>query len=58
MASLPHISVAGAIATGTRGLRQAGEGPRQAMVRALEMVQADGELIAVGRGVPTSMVQS
>ena len=51
MASLPHISVAGAIATGTHGSGRQVKG-LAAMVSALEMVQADGELLRVGRGDP------
>ena len=51
MASLPHISVAGAVATGTHGsgreVRALGS-----MVRALEVVQADGELRRVARDHP------
>ncbi len=51
MASLPHISVAGAIATGTHGSGRQVQG-LAAMVSALEMVQADGELLRVERGSP------
>ncbi len=51
MASLPHISVAGAIATGTHGSGTQVKG-LASMVNALEMVQADGELIRVERGSP------
>jgi len=51
MASLPHISVAGAIATGTHG-----SGGRvqslAGLVGALDVVQADGELHRVRRGDP------
>jgi alditol oxidase len=51
MASLPHISVAGAIATGTHG-----SGDRKAnlatAVRAVEMVCAGGELRTVAAGDP------
>jgi xylitol oxidase len=51
MASLPHISVAGAIATGTHGSgRQVGS--LASMVRALDIVGADGEIRRVGRGDP------
>ena len=51
MASLPHISVAGAIATGTHG---SGKQVKSlaAMVSALEIIQADGELRRVERGSP------
>ena len=51
MASLPHISVAGAIATGTHGSGMRVKG-LASMVRALEMVQSDGELRRVERGSP------
>jgi xylitol oxidase len=51
MASLPHISVAGAVATGTHG-----SGRRvkslASMVSALEIVQGDGELRRIDRGDP------
>jgi xylitol oxidase len=49
LGSLPHISVAGAIATGTHG---SGTGNRglAAAVSALEMIGADGELITLSRG--------
>lgn len=49
LASLPHISVAGAIATGTHGSGD-GKGNLATAVRAVEMVTADGELASVGRG--------
>jgi alditol oxidase len=51
LASLPHISVAGAIATGTHG---SGKQVKSlaSMVSALEMVQADGELRRIERGDP------
>jgi xylitol oxidase len=51
MASLPHISVAGAIATGTHGSGDA-TGSLAAAVAALEIVGADGELRTVSRGDP------
>ncbi|GAA4704908.1 D-arabinono-1,4-lactone oxidase [Nocardioides conyzicola] len=51
MASLPHISVAGAIATGTHGSGDR-TGSLAAAVAALEMVGADGELRTVSRGEP------
>ncbi|MEY9485338.1 xylitol oxidase [Streptomyces calvus] len=41
MASLPHISVAGSVATGTHG-SGVGNGPLASSVRAVEMVVADG----------------
>ncbi|MEV4483375.1 FAD-binding protein [Micromonospora coxensis] len=48
LASLPHISVAGAVSTGTHG---SGDDNRNlaAAVAALELVTADGELVTVGR---------
>ena len=51
MASLPHISVAGAIATGTHG---SGTQVKSlaGLVSALDVVQADGELRRVERGDP------
>ena len=51
MASLPHISVAGAIATGTHGSGTQVQG-LAALVNALELVQSDGELLRVERGDP------
>ena len=51
MASLPHISVGGAIATGTHGSGDR-TGSLAAAVRRLEYVAADGELRAVQRGDP------
>ncbi|MGO4342505.1 FAD-binding protein [Pedococcus sp. 2YAF34] len=49
LASLPHISVAGAVATGTHG-----SGDRtpslSAAVAGMEMVRADGELVRSSRG--------
>lgn len=47
LASLPHISVAGAIATGTHG---SGTGSLATAVRALQLVTSDGEVIEVARG--------
>jgi alditol oxidase len=51
LASLPHISVAGAIATGTHG---SGKQVKSlaSMVSALEIVRADGELRRIERGDP------
>ncbi|MGW1818707.1 FAD-binding protein [Streptomyces sp. NPDC002125] len=51
MGSLPHISVAGACATGTHG---SGVGNRSlaGAVRALELVTADGALVTLRRGEP------
>ena len=51
MASLPHISVAGAIATGTHGSGRQVKS-LASMVSAVEMVRADGELRRVERGDP------
>ncbi len=48
LASLPHISVAGAVATGTHGSGDA-NASLAAAVSALEMVTADGDLITVRR---------
>jgi xylitol oxidase len=49
LGSLPHISVGGAVATGTHG---SGEANRTlaASVAALEMVTADGDLVTMRRG--------
>jgi alditol oxidase len=51
LASLPHISVAGAVATGTHG---SGDRNRSlaAAVRAVDLVTADGSLRTVRRGDP------
>ncbi|QNO38843.1 FAD-binding protein [Protaetiibacter sp. SSC-01] len=49
LASLPHISVAGAVATGTHG-SGVGNGSLATSVRALELVDGTGELVALGRG--------
>jgi alditol oxidase len=51
MASLPHISVAGAIATGTHGSGDL-KGNLATAVRAVEMVDAGGELRTVAVGDP------
>jgi xylitol oxidase len=51
LASLPHISVAGAIATGTHG-SGSGNGNLAVSVSALELVRSDGSVLAVGRGDP------
>jgi xylitol oxidase len=51
LASLPHISVAGAIATGTHGSGDH-NGNLAAAVRAIEMVTAAGELRTVAAGDP------
>ncbi|MFJ8540021.1 FAD-binding protein [Streptomyces sp. NPDC093591] len=51
MASLPHISVAGSVATGTHG-SGVGNGPLAASVREVELVTADGSVVTVGRGDP------
>ncbi|MFJ2510623.1 FAD-binding protein [Streptomyces griseoviridis] len=49
MASLPHISVAGSVATGTHG-SGVGNGPLASSVREVELVTADGSTLALGRG--------
>jgi xylitol oxidase len=51
LASLPHLSVAGAVATGTHGsgVRNAG---LAAAVTSLELVTADGGLVEIGRDDP------
>ncbi|ANP50307.1 xylitol oxidase [Streptomyces griseochromogenes] len=49
MASLPHISVAGSVATGTHG-SGVGNGPLAAAVREVELVTADGSTVPIGRG--------
>ncbi|MEU6477580.1 D-arabinono-1,4-lactone oxidase [Streptomyces sp. NPDC047017] len=51
MASLPHISVAGSVATGTHGSGVA-NGPLAAAVREVELLTADGSTVVVGRGDP------
>jgi xylitol oxidase len=48
MASLPHISVAGACATATHGSGD-GNGNLATAVSALEMVTADGQVVALSR---------
>jgi alditol oxidase len=48
LGSLPHISVAGACATGTHGSGD-GNGNLATAVSAMEMVSADGELVTLGR---------
>jgi xylitol oxidase len=47
LASLPHISVAGAIATGTHG---SGTGNLATAVRALQLVTSSGDLVEAQRG--------
>lgn len=47
LASLPHISVAGAVATATHGSGDR-NGTLASAVRGLELVTADGELVTVG----------
>ncbi len=49
MASLPHISVAGAIATATHGSGDA-HGNLSTAVAALELVTSDGDLVTTSRG--------
>ncbi|MFH9674422.1 D-arabinono-1,4-lactone oxidase [Streptomyces sp. NPDC017405] len=49
MASLPHISVAGSVATGTHG-SGVGNGPLGAAVREVELLTADGSKVVLRRG--------
>lgn len=49
LASLPHISVAGAVATATHGSGDA-NGNLATAVAALDIVKADGELVSLKRG--------
>lgn len=51
MASLPHISVAGSVATGTHGSGVA-NGSLASSVREVELVTADGSLRTIGRDDP------
>ena len=51
LASLPHISVAGAVATATHGSGD-GHGNLATAVAALELVTAEGELVSARRGDP------
>ncbi|MFD8818391.1 FAD-binding protein [Streptomyces sp. NPDC059627] len=51
LGSLPHISVAGACATGTHGSGDR-NGCLATTVRAVELVTADGELVTIGRDDP------
>ncbi|MGX1366549.1 xylitol oxidase [Streptomyces canus] len=51
MASLPHISVAGSVATGTHG-SGVGNGPLASAVREVELVTADGSALTIGRDDP------
>lgn len=51
MASLPHISVAGSVATGTHG-SGVGNGPLASAVREVELVVADGSTVTIGRDDP------
>jgi xylitol oxidase len=51
MASLPHISVAGAVATATHGSGDA-NGNLATAVAALELVTSSGELVTAARGAP------
>src|SRR6185369_6138512 len=48
MASLPHISVAGAVATATHGSGDQ-NGNLASAVSALELIRADGERVALSR---------
>jgi xylitol oxidase len=49
LASLPHISVAGAVATGTHGSGDR-NGTLATAVSALELIDGTGELVRLGRG--------
>ncbi|MCX5268227.1 FAD-binding protein [Streptomyces sp. NBC_00199] len=49
MASLPHISVAGSVATGTHG-SGVGNGSLASSVRGVEIVTADGSTVVLERG--------
>ncbi|GAA2729206.1 FAD-binding protein [Streptomyces nogalater] len=49
MASLPHISVAGSVATGTHG-SGVDNGPLAVAVREVELLTADGSTVSIGRG--------
>ncbi|MFS4091757.1 FAD-binding protein [Streptomyces sp. AF1A] len=49
MASLPHISVAGSVATGTHG-SGVGNGPLASAVREVELLLADGSAVTIARG--------
>jgi xylitol oxidase len=51
LASLPHISVAGAVATATHG-SGVGNGNLATAVAALELVTSAGDVVRVGRGEP------
>jgi xylitol oxidase len=51
LASLPHISVAGAVATATHGSGQR-NGNLATAVAGLELVSSDGEIIEISRGEP------
>jgi xylitol oxidase len=51
LASLPHISVAGAVATATHG-SGVGNGNLATAVSALEIVTSTGEVVRAGRGDP------
>jgi xylitol oxidase len=51
MASLPHISVIGAVATGTHGSGTA-NGTLSSAVAALELITATGDRVTVARGAP------
>lgn len=49
LASLPHISVAGSVATGTHG-SGVGNGPLSDAVREVELLTGDGTTVTIGRG--------
>ena len=48
LASLPHISIAGAVATGTHGSGDR-SGNLSTAVRSMDVVRADGELVTISR---------
>jgi xylitol oxidase len=54
LASLPHISVAGASATGTHGSGDR-SGNLSTAVSAMQIVRADGELVTVDRADPATL---
>ena len=57
LASLPHISVGGAIATGTHG---SGDrlGNLATAVSAIDILRSDGEIVHLGAATPTSTARS
>ncbi len=57
LASLPHISVAGACATGTHG-SGAGNGNLATAVQAMEIVTATGDLVVISRDDDSQLVDA